>query len=112
MFSMVFYGWSMHPTLGTYPLAWKTQPFSYERAWSHGPICPTVWRLGVFSSINGSKVCTIMWLHVSVGFKHEFGACSGFKHTEVRFGEPEPASLKEENGRRPIFLIFWPIEVS
>jgi hypothetical protein len=41
-----------------------------------------------------------------------FGACSGFKHTKVHFGKPEPASLKEENGRMPIFLIFWPIEVS
>jgi hypothetical protein len=30
---------------------------------------------------------------------------------EVRFGEPETTSLKEENGRRPIFFIFWPNEV-
>jgi hypothetical protein len=29
----------------------------------------------------------------------------------VRFGEPETSSLKEENGRRPIFFIFWPNEV-
>ena len=30
---------------------------------------------------------------------------------EVCFGEPETTSLKEENGRRPIFFIFWPNEV-
>jgi hypothetical protein len=30
---------------------------------------------------------------------------------EVHFGEPETTSLKEENGRRPIFFIFWPNEV-
>jgi hypothetical protein len=46
-----------------------------------------------------------------LGLNTRFGACSWFKHTEVRFGEPEPTSLKEEDGRRPIFLIFWPIEV-
>jgi hypothetical protein len=47
--------------------------------------------------------------------------CSGFKHgkrpesrlhtQEVRNGEPETTSLKEENARRPIFFIFWPDEV-
>jgi hypothetical protein len=61
---------------------------------------------------NCSMVCTIFRLCTGAGFKHEFGACSGFKHTEVHFGEPEPTSLKEENGRRPIFFIFWPNEVS
>jgi hypothetical protein len=29
----------------------------------------------------------------------------------VCFGEVETTSLKEENGRRPIFFIFWPNEV-
>jgi hypothetical protein len=32
------------------------------------------------------------------GFNVHFGACSWFMHTEVRFGEPVPAKLKEENG--------------
>jgi hypothetical protein len=32
--------------------------------------------------------------------------------TEVPFGELETTSFKEENGRRPIFFIFWPNEVS
>jgi hypothetical protein len=32
-------------------------------------------------------------------------------HIEVRIGEPKTSSLKEENGRRPIFFIFWPNEV-
>jgi hypothetical protein len=67
--------------------------------------------VGGFSSVNGSTVCTVFWLCMVLGLNMHFGACSGFKHTEVRFGEPEPASLKEEDGRRPIFLIFWPIEV-
>jgi hypothetical protein len=61
---------------------------------------------------NHPTVCTVIQLHAcAVGFKHGFGVCSWFKHTEVHFGEPETASLKEENGRRPIFFIFWPIEV-
>jgi hypothetical protein len=29
----------------------------------------------------------------------------------VHFGEPETTNLKEENGRRPIFFVFWPNEV-
>jgi hypothetical protein len=29
----------------------------------------------------------------------------------VRFVDAETTSLKEEDGMRPIFLIFWPIEV-
>jgi hypothetical protein len=61
---------------------------------------------------NHPTVCIVIRLHTCAGFKHGFGACSWFKHTEVRFGEPVSTSLKEENGRRPIFLIFWPIEVS
>jgi hypothetical protein len=32
-------------------------------------------------------------------------------HTGVHFGELETTSLKEENGRRPNFFIFWPNEV-
>jgi hypothetical protein len=30
---------------------------------------------------------------------------------EVQNGEPETTSLKEKNGRRPNFFIFWPNEV-
>ena len=67
--------------------------------------------VGGISSINGSTVCTVLQLSAGVGFKHEFGACSWFKHTKVHFGEPVSASLKEEDGRRPIFFVFWPIEV-
>jgi hypothetical protein len=46
-----------------------------------------------------------------LGLNMRFGPRSWFKHTEVRFVDAETTSLKEENGRRPIFLIFWPIEV-
>jgi hypothetical protein len=75
-------------------------------------MCPRAWRLGVGSSVNRPTVCiSYSVAHACAGFKHGFGACSWFKHTEVRFGEPVSASLKEENGRRPNFLIFWPIEV-
>jgi hypothetical protein len=56
---------------------------------------------------NHPTVHTVGTVAPSAGFKLEFGVCSGFKHTEVCFGEPEPTSLKEKNGRRPIFLIFW-----
>jgi hypothetical protein len=51
----------------------------------------------------------------------EMSAYAGFRHRkfpkarlltqEVQIGEPETTSLKEENGRRPIFFIFWPNEV-
>jgi hypothetical protein len=61
---------------------------------------------------NRPTACIVIRLCACAGFKHGFGVCSWFKHIEVRFGEPVSASLKEENGRRPIFLIFWPIEVS
>jgi hypothetical protein len=67
--------------------------------------------VGGFSSINRPTVCTFFRLCTVLGLSTHFGACSGFKHTEVHFGEPETASLKEENGRRPIFFIFWPIKV-
>jgi hypothetical protein len=35
----------------------------------------------------------------------------GYSHRRCEFGEPETTSLKEENGRRPNFFIFWPNEV-
>ena len=60
---------------------------------------------------NRPTVWTGFWLCAVLGLNTHCGACSWFKHTEVRFGKPESASLKEENGRRPMFLIFWPIEV-
>jgi hypothetical protein len=66
------------------------------RGWTR-PNHPTVWTI--------FQLCSVL------GLSTRFGACSGFKHTEVRFGEPETTSLKEENGRRPIFFIFWPNEV-
>jgi hypothetical protein len=58
--------------------------------------------------VNRSTVWTIFQLCAVLGLSMHFGACYGFKHTEVRFGEPEPA---KEDGRRPIFLIFLSIEV-
>jgi hypothetical protein len=73
---------------------------------------PSARRLGAGRALTVLQFAPFCGCARCAGFKHEFGACSGFKHTEVRFGEPEPASLKEEDGRRPIFLIFWPIEVS
>jgi hypothetical protein len=74
--------------------------------------CPGARRLGAGAPITVLQFAPLARLHLVLGLNMRlFGACSGFKHTEVRFGEPEPASLKEEDGRRPIFLIFWPIEV-
>jgi hypothetical protein len=61
---------------------------------------------------NRPTVCTIFCVMPGAGFKRCFGACSWFNVQEVCFGEPETTSLKEENGRRPIFFIFWPNEVS
>jgi hypothetical protein len=58
---------------------------------------PTVFTIGVVTP--GSGFLRLKW-HVC--WVHS---------TRVHFGEPVSASLKEENGRRPIFLIFWPIEV-
>jgi hypothetical protein len=61
---------------------------------------------------NRPTVCTVMRLRPVLGLSTHFGASSWFNVQEVRFGEPETTSLKEENGRRPIFFIFWPNEVS
>ena len=96
------------PTMCHGFIAYELIPLHRSYGW---PICPMAWWLGEFSFVNGSTVCTVMRLHTGVGFKHEFGACSCFNVQEVRFGEPETTSLKEENGRRPIFFNFWSIEV-
>ena len=76
--------------------------------WTHVPTSLTVrgWR-----AHNRPTVCTVMWLCLVLGLSMHFGACSWSEHIEVCFGEPETTSLKEENGRRPIFFIFWPNEV-
>ena len=60
---------------------------------------------------NYPIVCTVMQLHPVLGLSTRFGACSWSEHIEVCFGEPETTILKEENGRRPIFFIFWLNEV-
>jgi hypothetical protein len=72
---------------------------------------PNSLEVGGFSSVNGLTVCTIFRNCSVLGLNMRFGACSWFKHTEVHFGKPVSARLKEENGRRPNFLIFWLIEV-
>jgi hypothetical protein len=46
-----------------------------------------------------------------LGFSMSFLSVFLVERPEVRFGEPETTSLKEENGSRPIFFIFWPNEV-
>jgi hypothetical protein len=50
-------------------------------------------------------------MHVCAGFRHGKHLEARLLTQEVRIGEPETTSLKEENGRRPIFFIFWPNEV-
>jgi hypothetical protein len=55
---------------------------------------PNGMMVGGFSSVNGSIVCTHFCLCMVLGLNTCFGACSWFKHTEVRFGEPEPAKLE------------------
>jgi hypothetical protein len=75
-------------------------------------ICPWSWRLGAGAPITVLQFAPFCGCARVLGLSMRFGACSWFKHIEVRFGEPETTSLKEENGRRPIFFIFWPNEVS
>jgi hypothetical protein len=74
-------------------------------------MCPSAWRLGAGGSLTVLQFAQLFGCVHVLGLNMHFGACSWFKHTEVCFGEPVSVSLKEENGRRPIFLIFWPIEV-
>ena len=75
-------------------------------------MCPRAWRLGAGGALTVLQFSPFFGYACVLGLSTRFGACSGFKHTEVRFGELEPARFKEEDGRRPIFLIFWLIEVS
>jgi hypothetical protein len=69
------------------------------------------WRLGA-----GHALTILQFDHfcgyVGARFYHKFLSVFLVERTEVHFGEPETTSLKEENGRRPIFFIFWPNEVS
>jgi hypothetical protein len=74
-------------------------------------MCPSARRLGAGGALTVLQFSQLFGCVHVMGLNTCFGACSWFKHTEVRFGEPETTSLKEENGRKPIFLIFWPIEV-
>ena len=67
--------------------------------------------LGVLVPLTVRRFAPFFKNFLVLGLNTCFGACSWFKHTEVRFGKPVSASLKEENGRRPIFLISWLIEV-
>jgi hypothetical protein len=73
---------------------------------------PRAWRLGAGGTLTVLQFGLFFGCVHVLGLNMHFGTCSWFKHTEVCFGKPKPASLKEEGGRRPIFLIFWPIEVS
>jgi hypothetical protein len=61
---------------------------------------------------NHPTVCTVIRLCTCVGFSRYILCVCQVHSTEVCFVDAETTSLKEENGRRPIFLIFWPIEVS
>jgi hypothetical protein len=99
------------PTLVGYLFANVNLALFLFCAWSYGTHVPVVLAVRGWRRPNRPTVWTIFRLCTVLGLNTHFGACSGFKHTEVRFGEPEPTSLKEENGRRPIFFIFWPIEV-
>ena len=74
-------------------------------------MCLSARRLGVGGALTVLQFSQLFGCTRVLGLNTHFGACSWCKHTEVHFGEPETASLKEENGKKPIFLIFWPIEV-
>jgi hypothetical protein len=107
-----WFKWLTHPPhMSHFYLALEiVRSFSFARG--HMDLVTVVLTVGGQKFVNHSTVWTIFRLCAVLGLSTCFGACYGFKHTEVRFGEPEPAILKEEDGRRPIFLIFWPIEVS
>jgi hypothetical protein len=60
---------------------------------------------------NRPTVCTVGAVAPGAGFLRYILRVCQVHGTRVRFGEPETASLKEENGRRPISFIFWPNEV-
>jgi hypothetical protein len=61
-------------------------------------IRPGARRLGAGGALTVLRFAPLARLHPVPGFNVHFGACSWFKHTEVRFGEPVSESLKEENG--------------
>jgi hypothetical protein len=63
-------------------------------------------------ALNRPTVCTVGAVAPGAGFSRHLLRVCQVQWTRVHFGEPETTSLKEENGRRPIFFIFWPIEVS
>jgi hypothetical protein len=76
------------------------------------PPCAQHLRLWGLSSLTVRKFgMNFVEMHMCAGFRH--GKCPEARllTQEVRIGEPETTSLKEENGRRPNFFIFWPNEV-
>jgi hypothetical protein len=75
-------------------------------------ICPGARRLGAGAPITVLQFAPLARLHPVLGFYAIYCVCARFNGTRVRFVDAETTSLKEENGRRPIFFIFWPIEVS
>jgi hypothetical protein len=89
----------------------KLSPFYYSARSCYDPYARGARWLGAGAPITILQFAPLAWLHLVLGFHAIYCVCARFISTRVHFGEPEPASLKEENGRRPIFLIFWPIEV-
>jgi len=75
---------------------------------THVSECLTV---GGWRCLNRYTVCIVGTVAPGARFLRLNEHVCWVHTTRVRFGEPVSKSLKEENGRRPIFLISWPIEV-
>jgi hypothetical protein len=118
----------MHPIPGTTTFAWTLVnqctchlshlhsflKHSHFCALGRGHMAPHAsntsanWGLGSLTVLHygvncGNDTC--------VGFRHKKCPEARLLTQEVCFGEPKTTSLKEENGRRPNFFIFWPDEV-
>jgi hypothetical protein len=72
---------------------------------------PTPPSLGALIPLTVGHFGTNFRRHACAGFRHGKRREARFSHTQVRNGEPETASLKEENGKRHNFFSFWPNEV-
>ena len=60
--------------------------------------CPGARRLGDGAPLIVLQFAPLARLRLVPGFYALNGVCARFTEKEVRFGEPVPASLKEENG--------------
>jgi hypothetical protein len=72
---------------------------------------PTPLTLGDLIPLTVRHFDTNFGMRAEAGFRHGKRPEARCTHTQVRNGEPETTSLRENNGRRPNFFIFWPNEV-